>query len=71
MKREAIIHTNANHLYRTRTPWGWLVESVDDVCTPADYTNNIHAYGSEWRTSITFVFDPFHMWKVEVIRKTE
>ena len=52
------------HIYRTRVPWGWLVLAVDDV--PRSFPDGrLIEYGYEWRNHLTFVFDPFHMWKVD------
>jgi hypothetical protein len=48
-------------LSRTRVPWGWLVLATEEVTHIRD---GILQGGWDWRTSITFVFDPFHNWKV-------
>lgn len=50
---------------RCRVPWGWLVMHQSDAITPVNkgYTIPVYETGYEWRTAITFVFDPFHMWK--------
>ncbi len=52
---------------RTRVPWGWLVQHQADVMTPmhTGYAHPEMMTGYEWRTSIAFVFDPFHRWKVK------
>lgn len=51
---------------RAKIPWGWLVMSVNDVMTPMNtgYDKPEMLQGYEWRSSITFVFDPFHWWKL-------
>lgn len=61
---QSIESDHSNHLDRTRVPWGWLVMSTDDVMTPVNtgYSLPETFTGYEWRTSITFVFDPFHKW---------
>jgi len=52
---------------RSRAPWGWLVMYQTDVYTPMNtgYAQPEMMQGYEWRTSITFVFDPFHTWKIK------
>lgn len=60
MKREAIDIKNSSFYYfRTKVPWGWIVECVGDVME-----KNMES-GYQWRPSITFVFDPFHWWKIK------
>lgn len=50
----------AGHIQRAMIPGGWLVRQIDDVCS--DYTGRGIESGYEWRTSMTFVPDPDHVW---------
>jgi 3-methyladenine DNA glycosylase AlkC len=63
MKRDRI----EENCYRIRVPWGWIVEVYQDVFTPmyTGYEQPEMKTGYEWRVSITFVFDPFHWWKID------
>ena len=65
MSWEILEHDRSNYLTRSRTPWGWLVMSTDDALTSqyTVYSTPENMTGYQWRTSITFVFDPFHCWK--------
>lgn len=61
MEFELIEHDLADTIRRTRIPWGWLVMTTSEV------VHDIHGglnSGWDWRSSMTFVFDPFHWWKV-------
>jgi len=58
---EPIKHDLADSMFRTRVPWGWLVVVSADVVHDQ---NGSWQSGWDWRTSITFMFDPFHRWKV-------
>lgn len=59
---EQIDSDHAGYLNRARVPWGWLVMSTQDVYRI--YGDSVLPQpGYEWRTSITFVFDPFHWWR--------
>lgn len=60
---EDITDTNyAVIVRRHRTPWGWLVMTVDEVLHK-DRDGALRLSGYDWRTSVTFVFDPFHWWR--------
>lgn len=67
MNWENISGNHSNSLYRTRVPFGWLVMSTDEVLSPRNsgYSMPEYTNGYEWRTSITYVFDPFKMWKIK------
>lgn len=47
---------------RLRVPWGWLVMTVDDVMHK-NHDGVLVWSGYDWRTSVAFIFDPFHWWK--------
>lgn len=51
-----------DNLYRVRVPFGWLVRWCDDMWEDLGRGHGIEC-GYNWRNSITFVFDPFHVWK--------
>lgn len=53
----------AQTIRRQKVPWGWLVVVVDEVMHTS--TERGREWGQDWRTSITFVFDPFHWWEVK------
>jgi hypothetical protein len=63
---EEIEHNHSFNLIRVRIPGGWLVSATEDVRSPMDTGYNKPEYykGYEWRTSITFVPDPNHEWKI-------
>jgi hypothetical protein len=61
IKWETIEQECATTIYRTRVPWGWLVYAVDDVFHS---TSERTGSGWDWRSSVAFVFDPFHWWRV-------
>lgn len=62
MNWETVDNPNrSTHISRCRVPFGWLVTATEDV---VDNLHERREAGYEWRTSITFVFDPFKMWKV-------
>lgn len=64
MKWETISNDGNLRMYRSRTPWGWLVLATDDI--PRSFPDGrMMEYGYEWRNHLTFVFDPFHSWKVD------
>jgi hypothetical protein len=50
---------------RTRVPWGWIVKYTEDVIHNRLETGQGMVGGWDWRTSITFVFDPFHWWRLK------
>ena len=54
----------ATTLRRTKVPWGWLVMAIEEVIHNRMDNGQGMIGGWDWRTSITFVFDPFHWWKV-------
>jgi len=63
---EEIEHNNGFYLRRSKIHGGWLVTAISDVMTVLPDGNGIRndqAY--EWRTSITFVPDPNHEWKLD------
>lgn len=51
---------------RTRTPTGWLVREVSEVCNDLS-ENGLGRLetGYEWRTTLTFVPDPDGIWLFE------
>lgn len=55
----------ADYIQRAKVPMGWLVEAstnVSHMMYQAQYGGN-GPDGYDWRVAITFVFDPFHLWK--------
>jgi hypothetical protein len=61
------VETNlgASSMQRARVPLGWVVEDSTDVCHMS-YAAQYGADGPsgwDWRISMTFVFDPFHLWR--------
>jgi|WetSurMetagenome_2_1015567.scaffolds.fasta_scaffold653595_1 hypothetical protein len=61
------VETNlgASFMQRAKVPMGWLVEDSTDVAHmsyAAQYGCNGPS-GFDWRISLTFVFDPFHLWR--------
>lgn len=56
-----VFDKDMSSLVRTRVPWGWLVMNTDDVVH--DTPHNGMQSGWDFRTSLTFIFDPFHRWK--------
>ena len=47
---------------RSKIFGGWLVLVTSYVFhTDGNYN------GIDWRTSVTFVFDPFHLWKIKEV----
>lgn len=50
-------------MYRTKTPTGWLIYEQHDVL----HTRGDDALqsGYEWRSAMTFVPDPEHLWLKE------
>jgi hypothetical protein len=63
MKREEI----ERNFYRIRVPFGWILEVWSDVSSPVytGYYTTEYKEGYEWRISVTFIFDPFHLWKIK------
>ena len=61
---ETIEQDQAVYMSRSRVPWGWIMMTCDDayIMRSDGYTYTPEA-GYQWRTSITFIFDPFHWWK--------
>jgi len=57
---EHVSNEYSEHISRTRTMFGWLVIVVNDVMT--HFSDNRIEHGYEWRSSVTFIFDPFHTW---------
>lgn len=60
------VETNlgASFMQRAKVPMGWLVEDSTDVCHML-YNEKTGAgtSGWDWRVTLTFVFDPFHLWR--------
>lgn len=56
---EDINHDNGFYLRRTKVFGGWLISAISDVGAAQMGRNDC-----EWRTSITFVPDPNHEWKL-------
>lgn len=57
------IKTNLGDSFRrARIFGGWLVTVTSDVIHDTEY--NGMTSGHDWRTSVTFVFDPFHLWRI-------
>jgi hypothetical protein len=52
------------NLFRTKVPNGWLVKISEHVMTNM-HPNSIASEGYEWRSSICFVPDEGHYWKIE------
>ena len=50
--------------YRLKVPLGWLVKSIHERGT-SWYTGASDAIG----VGMAFVFDPFHLWKIEKEKK--
>ena len=63
MKFEEIQTDLADTFRRAKVFGGWIVTVTSDVVHMTDSTgmNN----GWDWRTSMAFVFDPFHLWKIK------
>lgn len=53
---EDLDQDTAGHIQRAAIPGGWLVRQVDDALIEGTES------GYEWRTSMTFVPDPNHVW---------
>jgi len=53
------------YLRRLRTPMGWIVQSFTDIAHDRSEYGQGMACGWDWRTALTFVFDPFHNWKIK------
>ena len=47
---------------RSKVPTGWLVIVTDDVQTHMHGIENPPEQGYECRSSICFVYDPYHYW---------
>ena len=62
IKWEKIEDEHAGQMYRTATPTGWLVYRVDDVLHDV-YGRGLES-NFEWRSALTFVPDPEHIWLV-------
>jgi hypothetical protein len=75
LKWEEIKHNRGFYLNRAKVFGGWLVSAIDDVFTTrstnttvwvsSEESTHSGSFGSEWRTSITFVPDPAHEWKLD------
>jgi hypothetical protein len=67
LKWEDIKHGMGFSMRRTKIFGGWLVTTIDEVRSPFDtgYTQPEYKEGYEWRTSITFVPDLNHEWKLD------
>ena len=51
-------------LRRGRVPWGWLVYACEDVIHDRSEYGQGMVGGWDFRPAMTFVFDPFHNWKI-------
>jgi hypothetical protein len=51
---------------RIKVIGGWIVQATMDALTPQyqGYDTPVQEHGYQWRTSITFVPDPNHEWKL-------
>lgn len=66
LKWEEIKHDNGFFLRRTKIHGGWLVNAIMDVNTSVPLGDSFTtSQGYEWRSSITFVPDPNHEWKLD------
>lgn len=63
LKWEPVDQNMATTISRAKVPWGWILLAVDDVYKIDSPHSYLIGPGYEWRTSITFMFDPFHWWK--------
>lgn len=59
---EEIKQEQAGYLYRAKVPNGWLVKEVQDVGN--DYTGKGVESGYFWTSSLVFVPDVEHKWRV-------
>lgn len=62
---EDVTNNTSSDIKRARIPMGWIVEEstvVSHMLFNAKYGGN-GPDGYDWRISITFVFDPLHLWK--------
>jgi putative IMPACT (imprinted ancient) family translation regulator len=66
LKWEKVESDDHSSLSRVKVPWGWLVNNMDDVITQTyqGYSHPVPERNYEWRNTLTFVFDPFHWWKL-------
>ena len=57
----------AIYMKRMKIVGGWIVQATMDALTPQYHGYNIPVQesGYQWRTSITFVPDPNHEWKID------
>jgi len=64
---EQIDHGMGFQMQRTKIFGGWLVTTIDEVRSPiyTGYNQPEYKEGYEWRTSITYVHDPNHDWKLD------
>lgn len=52
-----------DHFQRAKIFGGWIVTVSSNVSHIMEYNRIDDGY--DWRTSITFVFDPFHLWRIK------
>ena len=64
IKWEDMTNNLSGWMYRAPVPGGWLVRCTEDALYKnPDHHNHLQG-GYEWRTSITFVPDPSHEWRL-------
>lgn len=62
---ERIRHNRGNYIDRTPIFGGWLVMTTDDVMAFAgELDDRTFITGYQYRTSISFVPDPQHLWNL-------
>lgn len=60
------LESNQGNFFRAKVPGGWLIMSEQDVMhNEPNYGRDGFRSGFDWRTSVTFVPDPTHEWKVD------
>ncbi len=61
------VDSTTETISRAKIFGGWLVSAVNDVRSPVNngYNQPDYPTGYEWRTSITFIPDPNHEWKLD------
>jgi hypothetical protein len=55
---------SSTDMSRAKIPTGWLVEETTSVSHIVfHYQSGNDADGYDFRVTLTYVFDPFHLWK--------
>jgi hypothetical protein len=49
---------------RARVPFGWLFR-IDEIVWHEPNKDFAGGDGWDWRPAVTFIFDPFHCWKLK------